>query len=152
MDRDWDKEYKEYHKSYYQKNKEKQILAAKNYYKNNKEKHKNTNIEYIKNNKEKVKEQRYKSHLMKTYNITKEYYNELFEKQNGCCSICGIHQSELKKRLFVDHDHNTGKIRGLLCHNCNVGIGFFNNNEILLLKAMKYLSTKNEYNIDYDSQ
>jgi hypothetical protein len=60
------------------------------------------------------------------YGITLIQYNEIFNSQNGCCKICGTHQSELKKALFVDHDHKTGKIRGLLCHQCNIGIGIFN--------------------------
>ncbi|GAG68680.1 unnamed protein product [marine sediment metagenome] len=46
-------------------------------------------------------------------------YNKLFNTQNGCCAVCGRHQSELKRRLDVDHNHQTDKIRGLLCNYCN---------------------------------
>ncbi|KKK86524.1 hypothetical protein LCGC14_2762410, partial [marine sediment metagenome] len=44
-----------------------------------------------------------------------ECWNKFFEKQLGCCAICGRHQSELKQRLALDHDHETGEYRGLLC-------------------------------------
>ena len=54
--------------------------------------------------------------------LTVREYHRLFELQSGCCALCGIHQDELKKALFVDHCHSTGKIRGLLCHRCNTGI------------------------------
>jgi hypothetical protein len=43
----------------------------------------------------------------------------LFIKQNGCCAICGKHQSEFKHRLNLDHNHKTLQIRGLLCYYCN---------------------------------
>jgi hypothetical protein len=61
--------------------------------------------------------------LKSRYNITLDDYNELFEIQNGECAVCGKHQSELKRRLYVDHCHKTGIIRGLLCHRCNSSIG-----------------------------
>ncbi len=44
---------------------------------------------------------------------------EFFEKQKGCCAICGKHQSQFKMRLALDHNHRTGKLRGLLCYRCN---------------------------------
>ena len=53
------------------------------------------------------------------YGITPDDYNQLFQQQNGCCAICGKHQSKLKRRLDVDHDHKSGKVRGLLCNPCN---------------------------------
>lgn len=56
--------------------------------------------------------------------MTIEKYNELFQKQNGCCALCGKHQSEFNRRLSVDHNHTTGQIRGLLCWKCNTSIGW----------------------------
>ena len=53
------------------------------------------------------------------YGLKIAEYNRLFNIQNGRCAICEKHQFELKRRLDVDHDHKTGKIRGLLCNYCN---------------------------------
>lgn len=61
----------------------------------------------------------------KIYSITAQEYNFLFEKQQGCCDICGTHQTELKRRLAVDHCHTTGSIRGLLCTSCNTHLGIY---------------------------
>jgi len=83
-----------------------------------------------------------KYHLKNKYNITLEDYNSLFVKQNGCCLICGKHQSELKYKLAVDHNHKTGEVRGLLCNHCNAGLGNFNDDKKLLLKASEYLENE----------
>ena len=80
-----------------------------------------------------------KCHYKKKYGITIEDYNRLFEEHDGCCAICGRHQTELVRKLHIDHDHNTGKIRGLLCYNCNDGLGRFRDNPELLNKAVEYL-------------
>lgn len=63
--------------------------------------------------------------LKNLYGITIEQYNEMFETQNGCCSICTKHQSEFKRALAVDHDHQTLQIRGLLCGKCNKFLGHY---------------------------
>jgi len=57
------------------------------------------------------------------YGITLEEYNDMFIEQDGCCAICGIHQSELNYSLCVDHNHETGNVRGLLCRGCNANLG-----------------------------
>jgi hypothetical protein len=85
-------------------------------------------------------EYRKANNLRSNYGMTVEQYNELFESQNGCCAICGRHQSIQKKALAVDHDHQTGKIRGLLCSACNTGIGNMHDDEQTLLNAIKYLA------------
>jgi len=61
-----------------------------------------------------------KAQLKFNFNITPEQYNKLFKKQKGCCALCKKSQSNFKIRLAVDHNHKTGKIRGLLCPQCNV--------------------------------
>lgn len=78
--------------------------------------------------------------LNKLYGITIEKYNEMFLSQNRCCAICSMDQSLLTKRLCVDHNHETGEIRALLCSSCNTAIGLFKENESLLLKAIGYLN------------
>lgn len=80
-----------------------------------------------------------KNRRCKKYGLTAQFYNELFNKQEGCCAICGIHQSELPNKLCIDHDHITGMVRGLLCLKCNSGIGKFQDNTELLGNAIEYL-------------
>lgn len=73
------------------------------------------------------------------YGIPIDKFNEMFNNQKGCCAICGIHQSMLKKRLGVDHSHKTGEIRELLCNPCNTSLGNFNEDIELIHKAIEYL-------------
>lgn len=78
--------------------------------------------------------------IKKKYGISKEQYEQLLQKQNNKCSICGVeHIDSHRKRLFIDHNHETGKIRGLLCQPCNTGLGHFKDNPVLLKKAVQYL-------------
>lgn len=65
------------------------------------------------------------SRLLKGYGITLETYNVLFQKQLGSCAICKKHQKDLRRALDVDHDHKTGKVRGLLCFTCNTHLGIY---------------------------
>ena len=85
-----------------------------------------------------------KSSLKKAYGITIDDYNRMFAKQNGCCAICKTHITQLnqprKKYLCVDHDHHTGKIRGLLCDKCNRGIGLLQDNKEIVSNAYHYLN------------
>ena len=103
------------------------------------------------NNREKVRKKANKDYhsgkgrnrfLKYQYGISIKDYNILFNAQNGCCKICGRHQSKLKRRLFVDHDHKTGKIRGLLCEKCNFALGLTNNSIEILQSIIRYLKEK----------
>jgi len=82
--------------------------------------------------------------LKKAYGITLEQYNELLSSQNHKCAICNIDNNgkyRNKSRAFaVDHCHSTGKIRGLLCSDCNTGIGLLKDNVNFLESAIKYLN------------
>lgn len=66
-------------------------------------------------------------------------YNKLFEEQGGVCTICKSPENGRYKHLSVDHCHNTGKIRGLLCNNCNRALGLFKDNPEILRKAADYV-------------
>lgn len=79
--------------------------------------------------------------LKKHYGITLEFYEKLYEKQEGKCAICGVKETILNRKLAVDHDHDTGKIRGLLCTNCNSILGYADDNIIILEKVIKYLGS-----------
>lgn len=74
--------------------------------------------EILKNTKKSIPKNKYKK-----YGMTLEDYDKMFVAQNGQCAICQKHQSELKHTLVVDHNHKTGKIRGLLCNRCNTLLG-----------------------------
>jgi hypothetical protein len=81
-------------------------------------------------------------HLNKKYNLTEEDYAYKLIEQNHKCFICGMDEEEIpKKRLFVDHCHETGKIRKLLCHHCNAGLGHFKDSIQNLTKAISYLDS-----------
>jgi len=95
-----------------------------------------------KNNPEKQKELQRKASLKKLYGITLEEYDALSEAQNHVCAICKLPEQRLNKRLHVDHDHTTDEIRGLLCSNCNTGIGLLKEDPKILLQAVEYLETK----------
>jgi len=77
-------------------------------------------------------------HLKSKYNITLEEYDKIFQEQDDCCAICGVHQSELYRRIDVDHDHKTGKVRGLLCTRCNGKLSVVEDKEFVK-EAKKYL-------------
>jgi hypothetical protein len=78
--------------------------------------------------------------LTKKYGITLEDFTELYSKQNGCCAIC---KNKLTKP-HVDHNHETGKVRGLLCKPCNQGIGFLRDSIEILNNAINYISSNHE--------
>jgi len=70
--------------------------------------------------------------LQQKYGITPKQWESMYTVQNGCCAICGKHQSQQNRRLSVDHDHSTGKVRGLLCLSCNAKLGWFENNKNII--------------------
>jgi hypothetical protein len=78
--------------------------------------------------------------LKAKFGITLATYREMLSHQNNCCAICGCEDRTKTRRLSVDHDHATNKVRALLCHHCNTGLGNFRDNPALLLKAIEYLT------------
>ncbi len=153
-----------YNKSYQEANKERiqrqrqayrdanrKLLAAKNkvYREENKEvlsqKAKESHalnrghrVERMRNYYDAHKEQQRMYRKTKAYGISKDKWEALFEKQNGKCPIC---KTELgrDRNTHVDHCHNTGRIRGLLCSHCNTGLGNFFDDKDILLQAVEYL-------------
>jgi hypothetical protein len=100
-------------------------------------------------------------HLLRAYGITLEDYDRIFTKQGGVCAICGkpptldnsakIPDSPRARRqgklsqpiLAVDHDHDTGEVRGLLCLLCNRALGLHKDDITLVRFALKYLEERN---------
>ena|ERR1017187_10046647 len=83
-----------------------------------------------------------RSHLKITFNITLEDYNSMLTKQENRCKICKSDHvgNSQHKHLHIDHDHKTGKIRGLLCSKCNTLLGAARDNIKFLEEAIKYLN------------
>lgn len=127
---------REYSKRYYEKNKEQikertknhpSCIAARQKYREKPE----------------VKESRRNYRLVTQYGITNSDYEEMLEAQEFKCAGCGTHQNELTKKLNVDHDHNTGAVRGLLCGNCNRALGLVKDNLSTLENLITYLEKHN---------
>tara|TARA_B110000977_G_scaffold15929_1_gene19447 strand:+ start:156 stop:485 length:330 start_codon:yes stop_codon:yes gene_type:complete len=99
--------------------------------------------EYDLKNKDKIKQSWRKYSLRVRYNITTEQYDTILKQQNNCCDVCGEHESKFKNSLCVDHNHSTGKIRGLLCNNCNSAFGKLKENTNIMYNLINYA---NKYN------
>jgi hypothetical protein len=79
-------------------------------------------------------------YYLKTYGLTEVQYQELLASQDGHCALCPRVNSGIKGgRLFVDHDHQTGKIRGLLCLRCNTSLGALGDSIASLERVIIYL-------------
>lgn len=73
------------------------------------------------------------------YGITPDELQALSDRQGGRCAVCGTDEAGGRGVLHVDHDHATGRVRGLLCHRCNTGLGLFRDDPVSLQAAIKYL-------------
>lgn len=90
-----------------------------------------------------------RKYLLRKFNITLEEYKDLLNRQGGVCAICGEKERVVRRAksgqemLAVDHCHETGKIRGLLCFKCNTGIGALGDSVEGLERALSYLRRTN---------
>jgi hypothetical protein len=94
--------------------------------------------QYRKTNREQTRASQRNAYLKWKYGITTEDYNSLMQSQKGACAICKAPESSWGK-FAVDHCHQTGRVRGLLCFNCNTSIGKMNDDPSLLRRAAEYL-------------
>ena len=120
---------KEYDEQYYKNNRERVLNRNKQWNKNNCEKMKNR----LSNNPEHRRIQKFK-----IYGLSHEDWLTMWKNQDGKCAICGkpfITPSD----SCIDHNHETGENRGLLCNKCNLGLGHFNDDIKLMKKAIEYL-------------
>lgn len=88
-----------------------------------------------------VREKGKRYHLEKKYGISNADYEEMFDRQKGRCKICKTLPN--KKPLYVDHCHNSKIVRGLLCQQCNTGLGMFKDRTKFLQNAVTYLKRGN---------
>jgi recombination endonuclease VII len=98
------------------------------------------NAEHVKAYQARYREQRdYRAeHLRRTFGMTQGDYDAMLLDQGGGCAICG-RAPRPGKHLHVDHDHDTGRVRGLLCFSCNVGVGNFHHDTERIARAAEYL-------------
>lgn len=106
-------------------------------------------LSYYHKNKEEIKRRRkenpnnhyihWKAKLKANFNITPEIYMAMFDSQNAQCKICKKELKVMHSKTHVDHCHTTGKVRGLLCDNCNLGLGQFKDSITFLSAAINYL-------------
>jgi hypothetical protein len=98
------------------------------------------------NNTERAKESSRRRTIKFKYNIELSVYDDMLKRQSGCCAICETSKStstygkNISPHFAIDHDHATGRIRGLLCNNCNRALGLFGDSVVVLKNATKYLS------------
>jgi hypothetical protein len=117
----------------YAKNPQPTILRTTEWGKNNRGSRIKATRKYQNNNPDSTRNTIY----TRKYGITLQEYDLLFTSQNGVCAICGNEQTN--KRLSVDHNHETGEVRGLLCSKCNHAIGLFKDNIKYMANAIAYL-------------
>jgi len=107
----------------------------------NPEKYRAKQREYRETGRKKLSDR--KSHLKRKYGMTLDDYEAMLAAQGGVCAICGKPRPE-ERTLHVDHDHETGEIRGLLCFRCNNALGDFDDDYELFQAAADYLDRDDE--------
>jgi len=136
------KDSKEYMRIWRKNNPEKVKKYREKYYgkKENVDKVNKKHREYYMKSKEKHRKRVHKYNLKKKYGITVEDFNQMLKKQNNKCAICN---EEFNKdyKPCVDHNHETGEVRGLLCRKCNLAL-YVVENKYFVLKAQEYLESK----------
>lgn len=110
--------------------------SQRNYYADKPDQYRN----YVKKRRYKYKGIHKRVANLKTFGLTIKEYEEMLFTQNNQCAICGTFQCSSGRRFAIDHCHQTGRIRGLLCLRCNQAIGKFHDNYFLLQQAADYVS------------
>lgn len=91
-----------------------------------------------------IKRRRRMYEAKRNYGLSEEEYDAMLVSQGGVCAICGTDSPIGKGGLHIDHDHVTGKVRGLLCQRCNIGVGFLGDSEEIITKTLGYLRRSRE--------
>ena len=127
-------------KTWAKKNPEKNRASSLKQYYKNPEKNITKVRKWQAENKERDSLTKFKAHLKRTYGISYEEYCRMFDEQEGKCAICHNYS---ERRLDVDHNHTTNKVRQLLCSNCNTAIGLVDENIVILENIIAYLKKHN---------
>lgn len=124
---------------YHTKNPGKRAKFSARWQRNNPGKRKDDRKKWIENNPEQYARMLKNSRLKSTFGITLEQFDEMLRSQGYACAICGNGKAGGQGTFHVDHDHETKKVRGLLCNHCNTALGLFKDNLVILRSAMMYL-------------
>lgn len=116
-------------RDYYLRNGDKIRAQVKEYRISDPKRYKARQSKWYAGNKGRVYGMNSKNHLARTYGLTVQDYDKMLEEQNGLCAICRQPEPVANRKLSVDHCHETGKIRALLCGPCNKGLGIFEKNK-----------------------
>jgi len=112
----------------------------RDYNRRHKDKIREKNKEYVKTHGQELRAYKRRHDMKIKYNMTPEDFDKLWESQDGKCLGCNIDLTfKVKGGCIVDHDHKTGKVRGLLCNNCNAGLGFLKDDLTVLRNLTNYL-------------
>lgn len=93
-----------------------------------------------------------KDKMYSRYGITLGVYHDMLTNQSSGCAVCGYQPSLTERRLSVDHDHQTGVVRGLLCHHCNMALGHARDKVDRLLGLVNYLSRGYDHVSEVDAE
>ena len=143
-----DEKKREYNKVYYEKHRE----QIKKQYDDNAEQEREKSLKYHREhreaclermskygmqNRDKLAAKQWVRAIKRNYGLTPEDWENMLSEQGGVCAICGEVQEN--RSLYVDHDHETGKVRGLLCRKCNLFLGLAQDDPNILRSAANYL-------------
>ena len=120
------------------RNPEKVRAQRQREYQRNKERIKARAAAYVAANREKIKDRVKWKHLRQTYGLTKDAFFAMLRGQADACAICRVTNGD----WVVDHDHARGHVRGILCRQCNIGLGAFKDDPTVAVNAAKYLMVK----------
>jgi hypothetical protein len=111
---------------------------ARQWVKDNPDKIRANNRRWREKNRDKTRAYSWKHYLKTTYGISVEQYQAILASSGGVCAIC----SQKARKMVLDHNHTTMKVRGILCDTCNRALGMFKDNAPLLRRAAKYVETQ----------
>lgn len=137
-------------KKYYDANAEQKKAARRSYYEKYRDKCIAASKAHYQENKSAYKLPWKRGYFKRKYGLSLDQIQEMISQQNKRCLICDnqfdleniVHKGPRKMRPCVDHNHETGKIRGIICNNCNLVIGYANDNPAVLTNAIRYLQER----------
>jgi len=127
------------HQAYHKVNRVRRLKLMKKYAKSHRTQRRVYLVRYSREQRATLSRSRRKQHLRRRFGITLEDFDRMVSEQKGLCALCSKTLSTEKRHPHVDHDHTTGRIRGVVHHNCNLVLGHAKDSVELLQQAIAYL-------------